>query len=148
MQPANECPCWGLERPVCCVKFSHWVFPSFEVLELTTVSQKEWPCECGGGGRSVAAGCRWLFVAVVRVVQLLCLHPLFKPTELLLPRLFWHCFSPLLVLPDYLLYAAACLPTCCESSVLQFCQHKEPAAVNLCLPLHAWARSSLNPRTM
>lgn len=36
MQSANECPCWGLERRVYWVKFSHWVFPSFELLQLAT----------------------------------------------------------------------------------------------------------------
>lgn len=88
--------------------------------------------------------CRWLFVSIVWSVW----SALLKLTELLLPRLFWHCFSILLVLPDYLLHAAMCLVTCCESLVLSFCQHKEPAWVNCCLPLNAWARFSLNPRTI
>lgn len=124
-------------------------------------SEIECPCECRGGGHSVTASmlglralwaptesCRWLFAMVVWSVQLLCPQPLFKPTELLLPRLPWHCFSPLLVLPDYLLHTAMCLPTCCGSSALHFCQHKEPAWVNFCLPLNAWAKFSLNPRTI
>lgn len=33
-QSANECPCWRLEGHVYWVKFSHWVFPGFELLEL------------------------------------------------------------------------------------------------------------------
>lgn len=123
--------------------------------------QTECSRECGGGGHSVTAGtlelwalwaptesCRWLFAMVVWSVQLLCPQPLLKPTELLLPRLSWHCFPLLLVLPDYLHLPAMCLPTCCESSALHFCQHKQPACVNFCLPLNAWARFSLNPRTI
>lgn len=136
----------------------------FQALNCWTwllLSQMQWPCECGRGGQGIAAwtlglcvlgapcrSCRWLFVTVVWSVQLLCLQALLKPTEFLLPRLFWHCFSLLLVLPGYLLYAATCLPTCFESSVLHSCQHKEPAWVNCCLLLYAWARFLLNPRTV
>lgn len=54
----------------------------------------------------------------------------------------------LFLVPEYLPYAATCLPTCCESAVSRYCQRKEPAWVNLCLPLNAWLRSSLRPRVI
>lgn len=44
MQSANECPCWGLEGRVYRVKFSHWVFPSFELLgsQIASLWVRRW----------------------------------------------------------------------------------------------------------
>lgn len=146
--------------------FTGWssVIGCFQVLSCWSWllgGQIEWTCKCGGGGHSVTAdilrlwalwaptkSCKWLFAMDVWSVQLFCPPPLLRPTELLLPRLSWHCFSLLLVLPDYWLHRGMCLLTCCESSALHFCQHKEPVWVNFCLPLNVWARFSLNPGTI
>lgn len=155
MQSTNECPCWGLEGHFYWVKFSRWVFPSFELLEVTAGKSKSVPVSVEVEDTASQLWALWaptescrLLSALVWSVQRLCPQPLLKATELLLPRLSWHCFSLLLALPDYLLHTAMCLPTCCESSVLHFCQHKEPASVNFCLPLNTWARFSLSPRTI
>jgi len=48
VQSANQCPCYRLERRVYLVEFSHWVFPSHEVLELTNAKSNGVTCECGG----------------------------------------------------------------------------------------------------
>lgn len=49
---ANQCPCYRLEGYVYLVEFSHWVFPSHEVLELTNARSNGVTCECGGGDSS------------------------------------------------------------------------------------------------